>query len=131
MLRAGEGARPNSAIKATFASGCRGEFENPALQSSREYTPERLAGIQLFGFSVHSPHTRERESHAEPSIPDTGLAPRKIAENPDITSPVCGCSKLQIAHRMLPHQGFSPWSGKWDCTRTTTARIPSRESGAA
>ncbi len=32
--------RQRSATKATFASGCRGEIENPALRCATEYTPE-------------------------------------------------------------------------------------------
>lgn len=36
--------------KGSIASGCRGEVENPALQSSSEYTPECSPGTQLSRF---------------------------------------------------------------------------------
>src|ERR1019366_10116563 len=40
IRRASGGARLSPTTKATFASGCRGEFEHPALRYSTEYTPE-------------------------------------------------------------------------------------------
>lgn len=57
------GSAPRPATKAAFASGCRGEFENPALRFCKEYIPEMplgKAGQTLRGNSVSRVSTVSR-----------------------------------------------------------------------
>src|SRR5260370_42120797 len=62
------GSAPRPETNAAFASGCRGEFENPALRFCKEYIPEMplgKAGQTLRGNSVSRVSTVSRRDSEE------------------------------------------------------------------